>query len=168
MNRMFVLVVIIGCLAIFTAQAASAAEQEIYIRNRLFNGDVMWKNKEIYIPLDDFTKLAKLTLHQKGGACCLTDPAKGDEKCCLNEEATGLYVNGQKFEGILTGKEGRLFVPLKKIAESLGAVYAQNSSTGIIDVTFPKKGVTLQDIKNAESIKVTTKNLTLVYYYFDG
>lgn len=168
MKKALVLLLILGCVLTLLVQAASSKDFEIYIRNKLYTGEVVPKDKDLYIPLESFAKLARLTLHEKGGVYCLTDPAKGDEKCSLDGETTGLYVNGQKFEGLLPGKGGKALVPLKKISETLGAVFVQNASTGIIDVTFPKKGVTLTDIKAAESTKAVSKDLTLVYYYFDG
>lgn len=126
------------------------------------------RGKDICVPLEDFAKLAKLTLHQKGGAYCLTDPSKGDEKCSLDTETSGLFVNGEKFPDLVVRKDGKIFVPLKKITGAVGATFSMNGSTGIIDVTFTRKVSVQQDASAAQSMPSISSGLTLVYYYFDG
>lgn len=143
-------------------------DMEIYIRNQPYSGQVTMRGNEICIPLEDFAKFAKLSLHQKGSAWCLTDPGKGDAKCPLETETSGLFVNGEKFSDLLPGRDGRMLVPLKKITQAIGATYTANKDTGIIDVTFPRKGVTQQDLSAAQSAPALSTGYTLVYYYFDG
>ncbi|MHC9540946.1 MAG: hypothetical protein AB9903_15715 [Vulcanimicrobiota bacterium] len=170
MRKKCVLMFLTSCIILTIAVQciSQAADKGIYIRNQPYTGEVITKGKDHYIQLEDFAKRLKLNLHQKGTVWCLTTPSHGDEKCCLDSGETGLFVNGEKFSNVIIRNDGKIFVPLEQLSKAAGALYSMNKATGIIDVTFPRKGVTQNDILAAQSTPAVPTGLTLIYYFFNG
>ncbi|MDQ7825397.1 MAG: hypothetical protein RDV48_21530 [Candidatus Eremiobacteraeota bacterium] len=138
-----------------------AADYDIYIKNHQYTGKVIRQNKEIFIELESLAKFAALTLEQKGKAWQLSVSSPGAPKEALPEASEGFWINGAKSDITVISDSGKPYVPLKRTADALGALYSENSQTGIIDVTFPKKGMTAKDYQKASE----KKPFSFVFFY---
>lgn len=131
-------------LLVLTGTAGWAGELEIFIRNKTFSGPYFSSGGQIYIPLQDLARCARLTLHSKGSAYCLFNPETGDKECPISaSEPSGLvlYAGGKKTAHFPIEKGGILYAPMKDVADNLGWHYIYTPETKTVDFATRKKQV---------------------------
>jgi hypothetical protein len=151
-----------GVFIIFHASGPCEEGFEIYIRNQPYSGEVIKKDGEFCIPLEEFARAARMPFMKKGDVYFLL---------CREDQAApegmgeGLLVNGKPFEKPLINRNGALFVPLKDMAAAVGAGYYINRDTRIIDVVFVNTTISREPSPGGSQ---AGSQRTLLYYYFDG
>ncbi len=135
---------------------------EIYIRNQPYSGEVIKKDGEFCIPLEEFARAARMPLRKKGNVFMLLC---AEDQSAPDGMGEGLLVNGKLFEKPLISNDRRVFVPLKEIAAAVGAGYYINKDTRIIDVVFVNTTISREPSPGGSQ---AASQRTLLYYYFDG
>jgi hypothetical protein len=96
-----------------TPRVYSEESYEIYIRNQPYGGEIIKKDQNFYIPVEQFARMARMSLRKNGNISLLLCREDQEAPAGMSE---GLLVNGKPFTGPLISRDGRAFVPLKEIA----------------------------------------------------
>lgn len=147
--------------------ALGKPEWSVYIRNKPYSGPVLQSGKEVYVDIEKAAKLLKLNYFQQGESSCQVGGDK-KEPCPVDlaPNTPSVTLNGKTVTSGITQQGGKMFISLRTLAKTLGAVYDQNSQTGIIDLSFPSRPQAQGNASSTQTPSGTPK-YTLYYYYRD-
>jgi len=122
MKRWLIPLLTLAVLAGFLSSAMAANEQ-IYIRNQVFNGRVIRESGTVWLQVDDFLSAAKLP--------------RSVLKSGVENGRVGVGFNNHTAFVPATMKADGMYIDGKAFVEGLGGRWLPNSSLGLIDVAVP-------------------------------
>lgn len=117
--------------AILVALSAPISAEELFVRNRVF-GDAYFVGGTTYVPVSGFLKAVDVSWSDSGSTVSL---GSGDSPESAFDSEAITVTQGEKSID-LTGvmRNGKLYVPVKNLANFVGYTVIHNSDTGIVDV----------------------------------
>lgn len=127
---------------------APVQAEELYVRNRPYK-DVYFSGGTSYVTVDGFLSAVKLPWSLEGNTVVI---GRGDSPD-LSSVGESISVSGQGETVLLSGivRNGRLYVPVKALAEAAGYGVVYNQSTGVVDVVKSRLS-TAGDAKLAQEL----------------
>ena len=117
--------------AVLAALSAPISAEELFVRNRAF-GDAYFVGGTTYVPVSGFLKAVDVSWTDAGSAVTL---GSGDSpEAAFDSESITVRQGDKSLD--LTGvmRNGRLYVPVKNLANFVGYTVIHNSDTGVVDV----------------------------------
>lgn len=114
-----------------TITSPPAEAEEMFVRNRVFR-EAYFVGGTAYAPADSFLKAVKVPWTVRGSTIVLGEgasPGLGDssESITLSKDGKTLALNG-------SFRNGKLYVPVKPLAEFVGYKVKYNNKLGVVDV----------------------------------
>lgn len=130
--------------ALSGAGTAPVQAEELFVRNRPYK-DVVFSGGTSYVTVDGFLNAVKVPWRLEGNTVVL---GQGDSPD-LSSSGESLSISNGGETLLLSGvvRNGRLYVPVKSIAEAAGYSVIYNQSTGVVDVVKSR-------LSNAEDAKI--------------
>lgn len=123
-----------GFLTLALGLGAQAADLELYVNNRPFQGRTATVSGKLYAPVDSFLRAAGYSWSVSGDRVEILPGAEGGPG--LSGPA-GLWREGSPLEVPTAVREGRLYAEVGALARALGLLYNANAELGIVDVNRP-------------------------------
>jgi len=133
MKKFFAGLLILTALLVCSLQAAN---RTIFIQNRLYKGPVATEENTVYIPLADFLNAMQLDLTQEDGAWKLYPQTQPVTRTEVTQNPCNFVFQDKHFGVFLLFRDNQAYIPLKSMATQMGALFAYNRDTGIIDINF--------------------------------
>ncbi len=117
--------------AILAALSAPIFAEELFVRNRAF-GDAYFVGGTTYVPVSGFLKAVDVSWSDSGSTVRL---GSGDSpESAFDSEAITVTQGDKSIDltGVMRG--GKLYVPVKNLANFVGYTVIHNSDTGVVDV----------------------------------
>lgn len=117
--------------AIFAILSAPTFAEELFVKNRAF-GDAYFIGGTTYVPVSEFLKAIDVSWNDLGSTVSL---GSGNSPASAFDSESVTITQGEKsidLSGVV--RNGKLYVPVKNLANFVGYTVIHNSDTGIVDV----------------------------------
>ncbi len=118
-------------VAVMAALSAPLSAEELFVRNRAF-GDAYFVGGTTYVPVTSFLKAVDVSWNDTGRTVSL---GTGDSPDAAFDSESVTVTQGEKsldLSGVM--RNGRLYVPVKNLANFVGYTVIHNADTGVVDV----------------------------------
>lgn len=118
-------------VAVLAALSAPLSADELFVRNRAF-GDAYFVGGTTYVPVTSFLKSVDVSWSDTGRTVSL---GTGDSPETAFDSESVTVTQGEKsidLNGVM--RNGKLYVPVKNLANFVGYTVIHNSATGVVDV----------------------------------